>query len=88
MRNPWRFCDTEPPPQYTRVEIKSRNRQVYVGYRYKKQYYETIGNSVIPDPFKWRYIPVGSYLWNEIVNKIRSLSIEEEVGRVHGNQRE
>ena len=78
MKNPWRFCDTDPPPQYVRVEIKSHHNKRYVGYRCKRQYYETIGNYIIPDPHKWRYIPVGSYLWNEIKDKIRKLSLEQE----------
>ena len=72
--NPWRFCDTDPPSQYMRVEIKTKNGKKYVGYRYKKNYYETIGNYIIKNPYKWRMIPVGSYLWNEIKEKIVSSS--------------
>ena len=82
INNSWRFCDTDPPQQYVRVEIKGRDKRKYVGYRYKNTYYETIGNYVIEKPHKWRYIPVGSYLWNEITEKIHRLSSgygEEEV---------
>ena len=84
MNNPWRFCDSNPPPQYVRVEIKTRNNKRYAGYRFRKTYYETIGNYIIPDPYKWRYIPVGSYLWNEIKEKIRGLSNTEE-GVIYGD---
>lgn len=68
--NPWRSCIFNPPPQYTRVEIKSKVNKRYIGYRYKNTYYETIGNYVIQDPDKWRYIPVGSTLWQEIKQKL------------------
>lgn len=75
VNNPWRFCDTDPPEQYVRVEIKSKDNKRYVGYRYKNRYYETIGNYVVKKPYKWRYIPVGSFLWNEITEKIKLLSL-------------
>lgn len=76
MKNPWRMCDTDPPNEYIRVEIKTKDRERKVGYRYKINYYETIGNYLIKNPYQWRYIPVGSYLWAEIKDKIRSLSME------------
>ena len=87
MNNPWRYCNTDPPPQYTRVEIKSKDSYRYVGYRYKNKYYETIGNYIINNPFEWRFIPVGSYLWSEIIEKIRNLSLQEEGEKVYGNKR-
>lgn len=74
FENPWRYCSKEKPPEYVRVEIKNAYCQHYVGYRYKNKYYETIGNFIIEDPFQWRYIPVGSYLWEEIKSKIHDLS--------------
>lgn len=78
MNNPWRLCKDDPPKQYIRIEIKSKNNDRYIGYRYLDHYYETIGNYIISDPYKWRYIPVGSYLWNEIVERIRRLSLYNE----------
>ena len=74
MKNPWRNCKTDPPEQYTRIEIKSKDNEKYIGYRYLDNYYETFGNYIIRNPHKWRYIPVGSYLWNEIVDRIKKLS--------------
>lgn len=76
MNNPWRYCDKEKPPEYTRIEIRDKEYVKYVGYRYKKSYFETIGNYLIKNPYQWRYIPIGSYLWNEILDKIRELQIE------------
>ena len=70
MRNPWRDCKIDKPPEYTRVQIKNTNGKKFIGYRYKNKYYETIGNYVIDSPYMWRYIPVGSYLWTEIVKQI------------------
>lgn len=74
--NPWRYCAKEKPPEYLRIQIKNNKSERFVGYRYKNTYYETIGNYVIPNPYQWRYIPVGSYLWAEIKEKICSLSYE------------
>lgn len=81
--NPWRYCSAEKPPEYTRIQIRDRNHNTYIGYRYKNRYYETIGNYSINDPYKWRYIPVGSYLWDEIKEKIKRMSYDEE-GVVYG----
>lgn len=78
MKNPWRDCITDPPDQYTRVEIKSKYNRKYIGYRYKDKYFTTIGNYNILEPQLWRYIPEGSYLWNEIKEKIKGLSLGEE----------
>ena len=89
MKNPWRYCKTDPPNQYIRIEIKSKNNRRYVGYRCNNRYYETIGNYIIPDPYMWRHIPVGSYLWNEIVEKIRNLAAgdgEKEVAYDTSNE--
>ena len=72
--NPWRYCSAEKPPEYVRIQIKDYYKIKHVGYRCKNIYYETIGNSVIKAPFQWRYIPVGSYLWTEIKEKIKELS--------------
>ena len=69
-KNPWRDCDTDPPRQYLRVEIKDDERIHYVGYRYRKQYFESIGNYIIKNPKKWRYIPEESHLFNDIKQKI------------------
>lgn len=74
ISNPWRYCNTDKPPEYTRIQIKDKHNVKYIGYRCKGTYYETIGNYVIKNPYMWRYIPVGSYLWEEIRNKIRNLS--------------
>ena len=84
VSNPWRFCDTENPPEYVRIQIKDRYNTKYVGYRCKHTYYEAIGNYVIKQPFQWRYIPVGSYLWAEIKDKIKSLSYGGEEETVYG----
>lgn len=75
--NPWRYCDRDKPPEYVRIEIRDRYYTKFVGYRYKDKYYETIGNYLIKHPFQWKYIPVGSYLWNEIKEKIKELSYEQ-----------
>ena len=74
LDNPWRYCQTENPPEYLRIEIKDIYSTRFVGYRYSKKYYETIGNFIIENPYQWRYIPAGSYLWNEVKEKIRMLS--------------
>ena len=79
MGNPWRLCDATPPEEYVRVEIKSKDGNRFIGYRYQRKYYTTIGNYLINDPYKWRYIPVGSFLWNEIRKAIKSLSYGEDV---------
>ena len=73
MNNLWRYCDKEKPPEYNRIEIRDKQYVKYVGYRYKNTYFETIGNYIIKDPYQWRYIPVGSYLWNEIIEKIKNM---------------
>lgn len=70
ISNKWKSCKYNPPYQYTRVEIKSRDGTRYVGYRYKDTYYETFGNYVIPDPYKWRKIPEESWLWHEIKRRL------------------
>ena len=74
LDNPWRSCKTEKPPEYLRIEIKDIYCTKYVGYRYRDTYFETIGNFIIENPYQWRHIPVGSYLWNEVKEKIRLLS--------------
>lgn len=74
-KNPWKYCDRNKPPEYTRIQIKDRDKIKYVGYRCKNTYYETIGNYVIKNPWQWRYIPVGSYLWEEVKDKIKGLSV-------------
>jgi hypothetical protein len=76
--NPWKSCKYNPPAQYTRVEIKSHKGDRYVGYRYKKQYYETFGNFIIPDPYKWRKIPSESWLWYEIKRKLENPDLFRE----------
>lgn len=78
--NNWQSCDKNPPSQYTRVEIRDKNRKTYIGYRYGNTYYETFGNYIIPNPVKWRYIPQGSYLFETIKEKIK----ERGVGEVYG----
>ena len=41
MRNPWRLCSLNPPPQYVRLEIKVKDKKdTYIGYRYGNKYYE------------------------------------------------
>lgn len=70
LKNPWHDCETNPPRQYLRVEIKDVHKIQYIGYRYKKQYFESIGNYIIENPKVWRYIPEGSYLFNDIKQKI------------------
>lgn len=70
LSNPWRDCRRDPPIQYVRVEIRDIDHIHYVGYRYKKDYYETIGNYIIQNPKVWRKIPQGSYLFEEIRQKI------------------
>lgn len=74
INNPWRYCNREKPPEYVRIQIRDKNYIKYVGYRCKNTYYETIGNYVIHNPYQWRYIPVGSYLWDEIKEKIHTIS--------------
>lgn len=68
--NKWKSCKYNPPPQFTRVEIRSRDNKRYVGYRYGKDYYETFGNYKIADPYKWRKIIEMSWLWHEIKRKL------------------
>jgi len=90
MINQWQSCKKNPPPNYTRVEIKTKNRRKYVGYRCNNTYYETIGNYIIPNPIKWRYIPEGSYLLREIERKVHkfpkfSEAILYEGGRTDGS---
>lgn len=75
-KNPWRYCNNDKPPEYIRILIRDKKKTQYIGYRCKNTYYETIGNYVIPNPWQWKYIPVGSYLWNEIKERIHSISVE------------
>lgn len=82
--NNWQLCSKNPPPQYTRVEIKDTRRKRYIGYRYKDKYYETFGNYIIKDPYKWRYIPQGSLIQAEIKQKIKSFG-NMEVAFSDGN---
>lgn len=77
MRNNWQLCCKNPPPQYTRIEIKKLNGERCVGYRCKNTYYETLGNYIISDPYKWRWIPKTSTLLAEIKEKIKSNSLME-----------
>lgn len=70
--NNWQLCSKNPPPEYTRVEIKDKNRRRYIGYRCRNVYYETFGNYIIKNPYRWRYIPQGSYLWEEIKRRVKS----------------
>lgn len=72
MKNSWQLCSKNPPPQYTRVEIKSLFGKRYCGYRYKNQYYSTFGNFIIKDPYKWRWIPETSALYAEILHRIKT----------------
>ena len=75
MKNPWRLCSLNPPPQYVRLEIKVKDKKdTYIGYRYGNKYYESIGNYIIENPYKWRFIPQGSYLWEEIRKRIFLIS--------------
>lgn len=73
MKNPWNDCKYNPPPQYNRVEIKDKHNKHYIGYRYQNNYYETFGNYIIPEPYKWRWIPANSPLFYEIKNKLKML---------------
>lgn len=87
MMNQWQSCKKNPPPNYTRVEIKTKSRQRYVGYRCNNTYYETIGNYIIPDPIKWRYIPQGSALFHEIEEKIHRIpKLSEAILSKGGNE--
>lgn len=69
-RNPWHNCKSDPPPQYHRVEIKDKNNDRYIGYRYGNTYYETYGNYLIKNPTCWREPPKGSQLLADIKEKI------------------
>lgn len=66
----WQSCKDNPPPEYTRIEIRDTNNKHYIGYRYKNKYFETYGNWVIKYPLLWRHIPVGSYLLVELKEKL------------------
>jgi len=77
MRNNWQLCSKNPPPQYTRVEIKTKDGKHYVGYRCAYTYYETIGNYIIKDPHKWRWIPEYSYLLETVKDKIKKNGMME-----------
>lgn len=79
MKNPWRNCETDPPMQYKRVEIKDVNDKRYCGYRYKNQYYESFGNYIIAKPYKWRFIKDNSFMAEWIKDKINSLKYKEGV---------
>lgn len=79
MKNPWRDCIDDPPMQYKRVEIKNIKGKRYCGYRYKKQYYESFGNFIIPDPFKWRFIKDEGFMAEWIRNKLYELRLKEGV---------
>ena len=71
MKNPWQLCETNPPPEYTRVEIKDKNKKHHIGYRYKYTYYETYGNWVIESPKYWRWVPQQSTLLANLKEKLR-----------------
>lgn len=71
MNNPWQLCETNPPPEYTRVEIKDKDKKHYIGYRYKYTYYETYGNWVIESPKYWRWVPQQSTLLANLKEKLR-----------------
>ena len=74
MKNPWRLCKLVPPPQFVRLEIKTKDGDTYVGYRYGNTYYESVGNYIIKDPYKWKFIPRESRLWEEIRRRLYILS--------------
>lgn len=77
--NNWQLCSKNPPPEYTRVEIRDKDRHTYIGYRYLNRYYETFGNYIIQDPIKWRYIPQNSYLLEEIKQRLKNIKEGEIV---------
>lgn len=79
MNNKWQDCKQNPPPEYTRIEIKDSNNKHYVGYRYQQKYYETYGNWLIKNPRKWRYIPATSYLLVELKEKLSNIWGSETV---------
>lgn len=79
LTNPWQLCSTSPPDQYIRCEIKDRKGKRYIGYRCRNTYYETIGNYVIKEPYKWRYVPKGSEIWQSIEDKIYDFMKMKEV---------
>ena len=56
-------------------EIKNIKGKRYCGYRYKKQYYESFGNFIIPDPFKWRFIKDEGFMAEWIRNKLYELKV-------------
>lgn len=70
--NNWQLCSKKAPPQYTRIEIKDYKNKRYIGYRYGNKYYETFGNYVIKNPYKWRYIPQDSWIWEEVKHRIKN----------------
>lgn len=55
-KNSWRDCKKEPPKQYTRVEIKDNEGKIFIGYRHKNVYLETLKNLVIKYPRVWREV--------------------------------
>lgn len=73
--NPWRDCKKDPPNQYTRVEIRNKSGERFLGYRYSKDYYETYGNYLIKNPMSWRYPPKGSKLLTELKEKLYNIII-------------
>lgn len=77
--NKWKSCNKCPPPQYVRVEIKTTNGDCVCGYRYKNDFYETFGNYIIANPYKWRWIPDNSQLFLEISEKIKKNITSAEV---------
>lgn len=70
MKNEWKDCIQSPPPEYVRVEIKTKDLEKIPGYRYRHEYYKTFGNSIITNPDKWRYIPMESSLYKYIKRKL------------------
>lgn len=52
----WTRC-SKPPTPFTRVEIKDKLNNKYLGYYIGKEYLESEGHKLIKYPKYWRYIP-------------------------------
>lgn len=52
----WTKC-SKPPTPFTRVEIKDRFNNKYLGYYTGAVYLESEGHKLIKSPKYWRYLP-------------------------------
>lgn len=68
----WNNCTKDPPKQFERIEIKDKQNNRYIGYRFGRLYFESYGNYEIKYPRFWRVPPKESQLLADLKEKLRT----------------